>query len=143
MAEAAAGGGGGGGGGREQDRYLPVANIARIMKKALPPQGKIAKDAKEAVQECLSEFVSFVTSEAGEKCRSEKRKTISGDDVLWALEALCFGEYLPPLRVFLAKYRAAEDAAAGKVGGAGAGAGGGGPAAKRAKQAAAAVAKEG
>lgn len=137
MAAAAAGGGpgppggGGAGGGREQDRYLPVANIARIMKKALPPQGKIAKDAKEAVQECLSEFVSFVTSEAGEKCRSEKRKTISGDDVLWALEALCFNEYLPPLRVFLSKYRAAEDAAAGKGGGAA----GGGPAAKRAKQA--------
>lgn len=65
MAEAAAGGGagGGGGGGREQDRYLPVANIARIMKKALPPSAKIAKDAKEAVQECVSEFVSFVTSE--------------------------------------------------------------------------------
>jgi len=40
-----------------------VANIARIMKKALPPSAKIAKDAKEAVQECVSEFVSFVTSE--------------------------------------------------------------------------------
>jgi len=33
------------------------------MKKALPPSAKIAKDAKEAVQECVSEFVSFVTSE--------------------------------------------------------------------------------
>lgn len=57
------GGGGGGSGVREQDRYLPIANISRIMKKALPQNGKIAKDAKDTVQECVSEFISFVTSE--------------------------------------------------------------------------------
>ena len=28
---------------REQDRYLPIANISRIMKKALPNNAKIAK----------------------------------------------------------------------------------------------------
>ena len=48
---------------REQDRFLPIANISRIMKKALPANGKIAKDAKDTVQECVSEFISFVTSE--------------------------------------------------------------------------------
>lgn len=48
---------------REQDRYLPIANISRIMKKSLPNNAKIAKDAKECVQECVSEFVSFITSE--------------------------------------------------------------------------------
>ena len=48
---------------REQDRYLPIANISRIMKKALPANGKIAKDAKDTVQECVSEFISFITSE--------------------------------------------------------------------------------
>jgi histone H3/H4 len=48
---------------REQDRFLPIANIARIMKKQLPPNAKIAKDAKETVQECVSEFISFLTSE--------------------------------------------------------------------------------
>ena len=46
-----------------QDRFLPIANISRIMKKALPSNGKIAKDAKETVQECVSEFISFITSE--------------------------------------------------------------------------------
>ena len=51
------------GGVREQDRYLPIANISRIMKKALPANGKIAKDAKDTVQECVSEFISFITSE--------------------------------------------------------------------------------
>ncbi len=48
---------------REQDRFLPIANISRIMKKSLPPNAKIAKDAKETVQECVSEFISFITSE--------------------------------------------------------------------------------
>jgi nuclear transcription Y subunit beta len=48
---------------REQDRFLPIANISRIMKKALPPNAKVAKDAKETLQLCLSEFISFITSE--------------------------------------------------------------------------------
>ncbi len=33
------------------------------MRKALPSNAKIAKDAKETVQECVSEFISFITSE--------------------------------------------------------------------------------
>jgi hypothetical protein len=48
---------------REQDRLLPIANVARIMKQAIPVNAKIAKDAKETVQECVSELISFVTSE--------------------------------------------------------------------------------
>ncbi|KAG2244794.1 hypothetical protein Bca52824_093360 [Brassica carinata] len=48
---------------KEQDRYLPIANISRIMKRVLPPNGKIGKDAKDTVQECVSEFISFITRE--------------------------------------------------------------------------------
>ena len=73
---------------REQDRFLPIANISRIMKKALPSNAKIAKDAKETVQECVSEFISFITSEASDKCQREKRKTINGDDLLFAMSTL-------------------------------------------------------
>ncbi|XP_047308145.1 nuclear transcription factor Y subunit B-1-like isoform X2 [Impatiens glandulifera] len=93
---------------REQDRYLPIANISRIMKKALPANGKIAKDAKETVQECVSEFISFVTSEASDKCHREKRKTINGDDLLWAMATLGFEDYIDPLKVYLARYREME-----------------------------------
>ena len=53
------------------------------MKKTLPNNAKIAKDAKESIQECVSEFISFITSEASDKCQQEKRKTINGDDILW------------------------------------------------------------
>ena len=37
--------------------------MARIMKTALPENAKIAKEAKECMQECVSEFISFITSE--------------------------------------------------------------------------------
>lgn len=33
------------------------------MKLALPDNAKIAKEAKECMQECVSEFISFITSE--------------------------------------------------------------------------------
>ncbi|KAI3470429.1 hypothetical protein Pfo_027092 [Paulownia fortunei] len=88
---------------REQDRFLPIANIGRIMKKALPANGKIAKDAKDTVQECVSEFISFVTSEASDKCQKEKRKTINGDDLLWAMATLGFEDYIAPLKAYLAR----------------------------------------
>jgi nuclear transcription Y subunit beta len=114
------------GGVREQDRFLPIANISRIMKKALPANAKIAKDAKETVQECVSEFISFITSEcvvrlcsfsvshswewvrwhrASDKCQKEKRKTINGDDLIWALTTLGFEDYVEPLKLYLQKYR--------------------------------------
>ena len=93
---------------REQDRFLPIANVSRIMKKALPANAKISKDAKETVQECVSEFISFVTGEASDKCQREKRKTINGDDLLWAMTTLGFEDYVEPLKVYLQKYREME-----------------------------------
>ncbi|GAA0149872.1 DNA-binding transcription factor [Lithospermum erythrorhizon] len=117
---------------REQDRFLPIANVSRIMKKALPANAKISKDAKETVQECVSEFISFITGEASDKCQREKRKTINGDDLLWAMTTLGFEEYVEPLKVYLAKYREMEGEKGSlgrpgeKEGGSGGGGGGGG-----------------
>jgi len=91
---------------KEQDRYLPIANVSRIMKNAVPESAKIAKDAKECVQECVSEYISFITSEAAEKCTLEKRKTIGGEDVLYAMSSLGFENYAETLKVYLAKLRA-------------------------------------
>ncbi|KAB2606127.1 nuclear transcription factor Y subunit B-3-like [Pyrus ussuriensis x Pyrus communis] len=82
---------------REQDRLLPIANVSRIMKKALPANAKISKDAKETVQECASD-----------KCQREKRKTINGDDLLWAMTTLGFEEYVEPLKVYLQRFREME-----------------------------------
>ncbi|CAN8284952.1 unnamed protein product [Cochlearia groenlandica] len=101
---------------REQDRFLPIANISRIMKRGLPANGKIAKDGKEIVQECVSEFISFVTSEASDKCQREKRKTINGDDLLWAMATLGFEDYIDPLKIYLTRYREGDTKGSSKGG---------------------------
>ncbi|KAJ8766401.1 hypothetical protein K2173_022460 [Erythroxylum novogranatense] len=93
---------------KEQDRWLPIANVGRIMKKMLPANAKISKEAKETMQECVSEFISFVTSEASEKCKKERRKTVNGDDVCWAMGALGFDDYVGALVSYLQRYRELE-----------------------------------
>ena len=59
------------GGGGELEGHLPIANITRIMKQMLPPQGKISKDAKETLQECVTEFICFITSEVRTETETE------------------------------------------------------------------------
>lgn len=92
----------------EQDRLLPVANVGRIMKQILPPSAKISKEAKETMQECATEFISFVTGEASDRCHKENRKTVNGDDICWALGALGFDGYAELILGYLHKYREAE-----------------------------------
>ncbi|KTW31814.1 uncharacterized protein T551_01075 [Pneumocystis jirovecii RU7] len=86
---------------------LPIANVLRIMKTALPKNAKVARKAKECMQECVSEFISFITSEetASEKCHQEKRKTLNGEDILFAMAKLGFENYAESLKIYLAKYR--------------------------------------
>ncbi|KAJ6847787.1 nuclear transcription factor Y subunit B-4-like [Iris pallida] len=130
---AGAGGGGEGSSGsgaiKEQDRLLPIANVGRIMKQILPPNAKISKEAKETMQECVSEFISFVTGEASDKCHKEKRKTVNGDDICWALATLGFDDYAEPMRRYLQKYRETEGdrGSAAAASGSNQGRGGGGP----------------
>uniref|UniRef100_A0A7N0SZQ3 Transcription factor CBF/NF-Y/archaeal histone domain-containing protein n=1 Tax=Kalanchoe fedtschenkoi TaxID=63787 RepID=A0A7N0SZQ3_KALFE len=93
---------------REQDRLLPIANVGRLMKQILPPNAKISKEAKETMQECVSEFISFVTGEASDRCHKEKRKTVNGDDICWALETLGFDDYADSLKRYLHKFRVFE-----------------------------------
>jgi nuclear transcription Y subunit beta len=57
------------------------------------------------VQECVSEFISFITSEASDKCQADRRKTINGDDIIFSMEALGFDAYLPGLKKFLEKFK--------------------------------------
>ncbi|XP_047320639.1 uncharacterized protein LOC124924683 [Impatiens glandulifera] len=80
-----------------QDKFLPILNVSRLMTKALPDNATIAKDAKETVQECVSE--------AADKCQSEQRTTLNGDDLIWAMSCLGFEGYLDSLNVYLTRYR--------------------------------------
>ncbi|KAK1382734.1 Nuclear transcription factor Y subunit B-6 [Heracleum sosnowskyi] len=93
---------------REQDRFMPIANVIRLMRKSIPSHAKISDDAKELVQESVSEFISFVTSEANFRCQKEKRKTITAEDVLWAMSNLGFDDYIEPLTFYLDRFREAD-----------------------------------
>lgn len=53
----------------------------------------------------MSEFISFITSEASTRCHAEKRKTINGEDILFAMSTLGFDNYVEPLKIYLQKYR--------------------------------------
>ncbi|KAI8416383.1 hypothetical protein FOFC_02692 [Fusarium oxysporum] len=89
------------------------------MRKALPADAKLAKDAQECMQQCVSEFVSFITSEgmvdsyiyvhqdliAAENAQREKLKTVAGDNILVALKQLGFENYGEVLGVYLSKPR--------------------------------------
>lgn len=75
------------------------------MKQALPSHAKLSKEAKVCIQECVSEFISFISSQAADKCNLEKRKTLTGEDILWSMTVLGFENYSELLKIYLAKYR--------------------------------------
>ncbi|EYU31297.1 hypothetical protein MIMGU_mgv1a023454mg, partial [Erythranthe guttata] len=94
---------------RDADEYKPIANITRILRRVLPTHAKIADDAKEAIQECVSEFISFITAEANRRCRHDYRTTVKPEDVLAAMASLGFDDYLESLTVFLNNHRMQQD----------------------------------
>ncbi|EYU25696.1 hypothetical protein MIMGU_mgv1a021701mg [Erythranthe guttata] len=88
---------------------MPIANITRIMRRVLPSHAEIADDAKEAIQEYVSEFISFVTAEANWLCHCDYRRTVTPEDVLAAMASLGLDDYLEPLTLFLNKHRAEQN----------------------------------
>lgn len=42
---------------------------------------------------------------ASEKCQQEKRKTVNGEDILFAMTSLGFENYGEALKIYLARYR--------------------------------------
>lgn len=51
-------------------------------------------------------LVTLLTcSSASEKCQQEKRKTVNGEDILFAMTSLGFENYSEALKVYLSKYR--------------------------------------
>lgn len=42
---------------------------------------------------------------ACDRCQQEKRKTINGDDIIWAFEALGFEQYSHLMKIYLQRYK--------------------------------------
>ncbi|CZS99479.1 uncharacterized protein RAG0_07824 [Rhynchosporium agropyri] len=83
------------------------------MKNALPKYAHISKEAKECMQKCVCEFISFITSEglftrpellAAERSSQESRNTISCDDILISMTILGFKNYRQGLKNYISAY---------------------------------------
>nr|AEG76898.1 putative transcription factor H2A superfamily protein [Linum usitatissimum] len=93
---------------RPQDEYIPLATITRVMRSILPPRTKISEEVKETIQKAVSEYISIVTVEANEHCRHDQRRTVTAEDVLWAMDRLGFDNYVETLSLYLTRYRESE-----------------------------------
>ncbi|WMV29168.1 hypothetical protein MTR67_022553 [Solanum verrucosum] len=83
---------------------MPIGNVVIIMRKILPPHAKISNESKVAIQECVSEFIGFVTGQANDNCQREQCETIMAEDVLSALNNFGFDDYIKPLDLYLHRY---------------------------------------
>ncbi|KEH40448.1 transcriptional activator hap3 [Medicago truncatula] len=90
---------------KNEELCLPIRNLTRIMRRALPLYAKISQDAKATTQLCVSDFMGIITTEAVEKCNEESRKIISGEDIIRAMGRLGFEDYVGPLSLLLQNYR--------------------------------------
>lgn len=97
------------------DRQLPIANVSKIMKEAMPNAAKISKESKELMGKCASEFIAIITCRAKNICECEARKTITGDDLIRAMEDLDLPYYSEITKIFFERYKdAGDDFKAGK-----------------------------
>jgi len=98
--------------GRDKSK-MPITNVTKIMRKFLPNNAKISDGAKEMIQQSATNYITFVTKKAKEKCQSEYRKIMNADDLLWAIENVGFDQYIGPLSTFLQRCRTIEGAGNG------------------------------
>ncbi|KAI7862132.1 histone-fold-containing protein [Spinellus fusiger] len=79
-----------------EDNELPKANVARVLKNALPTGTALQKDAKLAVSKASAVFISYLSTVANDIAKSANHKTISAADVFKAMEILEL-DHLSPL----------------------------------------------
>ncbi len=58
---------------------------------------------------------SLTIYRASERCQQEKRKTINGEDILFAMSTLGFDNYVDPLKLYLTKYREVRKSSCNKL----------------------------
>ncbi|KAL5285966.1 Chrac-14 family protein [Megaselia abdita] len=84
-----------------EDLNIPIANVARIIKDSLPSNASVSKEARQAIARAASVFIIFLTSTSTAIARNGNHKTISGQNILDALEQMEFEGFLDPLKEFM------------------------------------------
>lgn len=111
-----------------QDSILPKTVILRLIREAVKfspqPAGlarsaaaeryevmrlqnaiSVSDEALFAIQKHAHDFISFITHEANEICSKDKRKTITGDDIIAAFDLMGFENYSRLLQVYYVKWK--------------------------------------
>ncbi|KAI8381195.1 histone-fold-containing protein [Radiomyces spectabilis] len=81
-----------------EDNELPKANVARVLKHALPSGTALQKDAKLAVSKASTVFINYLSAVANDLAKSANHKTICAADVFKAMEVLELDHLIPPLK---------------------------------------------
>ncbi|TKY57402.1 Nuclear transcription factor Y subunit B-6 [Spatholobus suberectus] len=84
---------------------MPIACVQRLIRKVLPKHAKVTDESKETILECVTEFISFITGEANHHCKVERRKTVTAEDLIYAMGKVGFYEYAELLTIYLHRYR--------------------------------------
>ncbi|KAF3655766.1 putative RNA (guanine-9-)-methyltransferase domain-containing protein 2-like [Capsicum annuum] len=74
------------------------------MNKTFPMHSTINDDAVEAIQKIMSYFIQRITIKANEYCHMNKRKTVTAEDILWAMNNVGLNNYMEFLTDYLHKY---------------------------------------
>ena len=93
---------------RFEDLNLPNAVVTRIIKEALPEGVTIGKEARMAVAKAASIFILYLTSTANTIAKKGNRKTLSGTDVIQAMEDIEFEQFINPLKEALETFKKSQ-----------------------------------
>ncbi|KAI9305741.1 histone-fold-containing protein [Cunninghamella echinulata] len=81
-----------------EELELPKANVARVLKNALPQGTALQKNAKLAVGKAATVFISYISSLANDVAKSSNHKTITTADVFKAMETAELDSLMPKLK---------------------------------------------
>ncbi|KAM3302613.1 nuclear transcription factor Y subunit B-6 [Capsicum chacoense] len=75
------------------------------MHKTFSMHSTINDDTVKAIQKIMSYFIQRITIKANEYCHMNKRKTLTAEDILWAMNNVGLNNYVEFLTDYLHKYR--------------------------------------
>ncbi|KAI7863206.1 histone-fold-containing protein [Spinellus fusiger] len=78
----------------DDELSLPKATVQKLINEMMPDDVICAKDTRDLLIDCCVEFIHLIASEANEICEKETKKTIAGEHVVSALQALGFEDYI-------------------------------------------------
>ncbi|KAI3630680.1 hypothetical protein MIR68_012115 [Amoeboaphelidium protococcarum] len=88
-----------------EDLSLPKATISKLIADYLPDGVKCSQEARDVIQDCLTEFIHLLTTQANDVCSKSTKKVILPQHITEALEQLGFGTFNQELESLLDEHK--------------------------------------